>query len=315
MFFFAVPLLTALFFGRAFCGAACPLGAIQDLVLLRPLRVPRTLDAALSSLKWIYLSLAVLMAATGSAFIICRYDPFVPFFRLAGPLYMFLIGAGFLLSGVFVGRPYCRYICPYGALLGLFAAVSWRKVSVTPGDCVECRLCEDACPYGAIYPPEPAGPAGFRPDMAGSGRLILIAAMLFAGLPAVCGAAGWFAGPALARWNRIVILADRVHLEERGMVEGQTDESRAFRAAGGDARRLFEKAAGIEKDFRFGGAAVGIFCGLALALKAAWVARRRRGAGYEVEASSCLSCGRCYKYCPVERTRWKSGAGRGRGLR
>ena len=44
---FVLPLVVALFFGRAFCGGVCALGAIQELVVLRPVQVPRRLDRAL----------------------------------------------------------------------------------------------------------------------------------------------------------------------------------------------------------------------------------------------------------------------------
>ncbi|MBP7748157.1 MAG: 4Fe-4S binding protein [Phycisphaerae bacterium] len=150
---FFLPLVFALLFGRAFCGGVCPLGAIQELVVLRPVHVPRRLDQGLGLLKWAYLGLAIWFAALPAVdrdFIICRFDPFVGFFRFTGPLHMLLIGAGLLILGMFIGRPYCRYLCPYGALLSLLSRLSWRGVTVTPDKELDCGLCAEACPYGAI---------------------------------------------------------------------------------------------------------------------------------------------------------------------
>lgn len=151
--FFLLPLLAALLFGRVYCGGVCPLGAIQELVTLRPVRVPRKLDKALGSIKWIYLGLAIWLAAGPAEtrdFIICRYDPFVGFFRLTGPLSIMLLGVGLLVLGLFVGRPYCRYLCPYGALLSMCSRASWKNVSITPDKELDCGLCSEGCPYGAI---------------------------------------------------------------------------------------------------------------------------------------------------------------------
>ena len=78
---FALPLLFTLFFGRTFCAAVCPLGAVQELVAVRPVNVPAWLDQALGLLAYVYLGAGVTFAATGTAFVICRYDPFVGFFR------------------------------------------------------------------------------------------------------------------------------------------------------------------------------------------------------------------------------------------
>ncbi len=158
--FFALPLVFALLFGRVFCGGVCPLGAIQDLVLIRPVRVPLWLQKALGVLPLVYLGAAVLFAALDTMFIICRYDPFVSFFRLGGSFGMLVAGGVVLLLSVFIGRPYCRFACPYRVLLGLCSRVAWRHATVTPDECITCSLCEGECPFGAIRRPTPEGVGG-----------------------------------------------------------------------------------------------------------------------------------------------------------
>ncbi len=162
--FFFLPLVAALLFGRIFCGAVCPLGAIQDLVLLRPKKVPEKLDRALAWLRYVYLAVAVLFAGWGlnlalgfwhakvaRRFLICEWDPFVGIFRLSGPFHMMAIGAGLILLGMFYGRPYCRWLCPYGGLLAVLSRFAWKNVRITPDKELDCGLCADACPYGAIH--------------------------------------------------------------------------------------------------------------------------------------------------------------------
>jgi ferredoxin len=150
---FVLPLVAALFFGRVFCAGVCPLGAIQELVVLRPLHVPARLDRALGWLRWVYLALAVVFAVLPAAhrdFVICRFDPFVGLFRFTGATWLLMVGGLFLAAGIFVGRPYCRWLCPYGALLSVFSRYAWRSFSITPDRELDCGLCSEACPYGAI---------------------------------------------------------------------------------------------------------------------------------------------------------------------
>ncbi len=161
---FFLPLAATLFFGRIFCSGVCPLGAIQDLVVLRPLRVPVKLDKALRWLQYVYLGIAVLFAGwglqltlgtwqieLGQRFLICDWDPFIPIFRRSGPFYMVAIAAAFILAGMFIGRPYCRWLCPYGGILAILSRIAWKNVRITPDKELNCGLCEDACPYGAIH--------------------------------------------------------------------------------------------------------------------------------------------------------------------
>jgi polyferredoxin len=150
--FFVLPLAFGLVFGRVFCAGVCWLGAMQDLVLIKPVRLPTWLERALGTLPFVYLGAAVLFAATNATFIICRYDPFVPFFRRSGPFIMFVAGGVVLILSTFVGRPYCRFLCPYGAMLSVLSRVSWKGVTITPDECIVCGLCRDECPFGAIEP-------------------------------------------------------------------------------------------------------------------------------------------------------------------
>jgi polyferredoxin len=150
---FVLPLAAALFFGRVYCAGVCPLGAIQELMTLRPIEVPRRLDRALGWLKWIYLGLAIYYAvlpAVDRDFVICRFDPFVGLFRFTGAAWLLMVGGLLLVAGIFIGRPYCRWLCPYGALLSVFSRYAWRSFSITPDRELDCGLCNDACPYGAI---------------------------------------------------------------------------------------------------------------------------------------------------------------------
>jgi ferredoxin len=160
---FFLPLVMALLFGRVFCGGVCPLGAIQDLVLFKPVKVPVRLDRVLRWLQFVYLGLAVFFAGwglnlklgawhinTGQRFLICEWDPFISIFRRSGPSYMVAIAAAFIIGGMFIGRPYCRWLCPYGGILSLLSRIAWKKVSITPDKELNCGKCNDACPYGAI---------------------------------------------------------------------------------------------------------------------------------------------------------------------
>ncbi|MGB8490496.1 MAG: 4Fe-4S binding protein, partial [Bacteroidales bacterium] len=156
LLFFIIPLIFALFSGRVFCSGVCPLGAIQELTGFKKVRVPAKVESVLATIPFVYLGISVLSAATGSQFLICRYDPFVGIFRLDAPWTMIIFGALLLITGIFVNRPYCRYLCPYGVLQNIFSRFSYRHLTISPAECKNCRLCESGCPYDAILQADPA---------------------------------------------------------------------------------------------------------------------------------------------------------------
>ncbi len=297
--FFILPLLFALFFGRVFCAAVCPLGAAQDVVLRRPVKVPGWLAQPLALLPWIYLGAAVLYAAMGATFLICRYDPFVAFFRLGGSTGMLILGAAILLLGTVVGRPYCRFLCPYGAILRLVAPLAKWRVTITPDQCVQCRLCEESCPFGEIRVPTTGENVKRRE---GRGRL----AALLALLPVLVAVGAWFGHLGSVQMSRVdpnVGLAERLWQEEHGRVKGMTDQSKAFYKLGQPNAVAYKRALDIEEKYRTGSLLFGGWVGLVIGLKLIALSIRRRRPDYEADSAGCIGCGRCYWSCPVERAR------------
>lgn len=296
LFFFLIPLLFALAVGRVFCAAACPLGIIQDLVVIKPLRISKSLRVVLGLFPFIYLGLAILYAATGSDFIICRYDPFVSFFRLSGEFHLIVLGISFLLLGIFIGRPFCRFLCPYGALLKICSLNSKYHLSITSDNCINCKLCKDSCPFEAIdYPTEING----TQKMQQSHRKFLF----FLGLLPLLIATGVFTMTAthsfLARVHPDVRLAQTLASQPDLMKESADLDIQTFMASERTFNTLVSDAIVIQKRFKTGSQILGGFLGLVLGLSLINVLIYRRRDIYEANRGNCYSCGRCMKYCPV----------------
>ena len=293
-FLFAAPLVVAIFFGRIFCSGVCPLGALQELTVIRPLRVPRVLDAALRLLPLGVLALAVLFAANDAGFPICETDPFVGFFRRSAPMPMLLIGLAVVLLGTVIARPYCRYYCPYGVLLSWCSRFSWKHASITPDECIKCRLCGQICPYDAIRPPR--APGADRNSPAARQRLLvtlLLAPVLVAG----GGLAGRLAAPKLAMHHPAVL--QQMHLAAMTADPAvRYLDAEAFQAQGGDPRQLAADVKMVHSSFIFGASLAGALLGLVLAWRLIALARLPVRDIYTVDRGQCVSCGRCFDICP-----------------
>jgi polyferredoxin len=152
--FFLVPLVATLFLeGPLRCCLSIGV-RFRTWLFLNDL-LPEWLRKTLGILPRIYLpgTGGIICIVTKTDFIICRYDPFVGIFRLNAPFHMAVLGISFLLIGLFVARPYCRFLCPYGVLLNWVSRFSKWHLTITPAHCTRCRQCTSSCPFDAIEEP------------------------------------------------------------------------------------------------------------------------------------------------------------------
>ncbi|MGE5233822.1 MAG: 4Fe-4S binding protein [Acidobacteriota bacterium] len=156
-------LVLSLLVKKAFCSWLCPVGTLSEMlealgrkIFRRSFSLPRWLDLPLRSLKYLLLAFFVwaiffrMTPALLAQFLDSPYNrvadiKMLYFFERLSPFAVkFLIGVA-LLSTVI---PYfwCRYLCPYGALLGVLSLLSPFKVTRSAQSCIDCGLCARACP-------------------------------------------------------------------------------------------------------------------------------------------------------------------------
>ncbi len=156
-----VALALALLARKSFCSWMCPVGFLSELLARfgrwsfgRNFRPWKWVDIPLRSLKYLllafFLSAILAMGAEGlQAFIQSPYNRVAEvkmglFFVNLSRTGTMVLGV-LVLASIFVKGAWCRYACPYGALLGLVSWISPTRITRNADACVDCGLCDKAC--------------------------------------------------------------------------------------------------------------------------------------------------------------------------
>jgi len=165
VYIFGVLTLFGIIFGRAMCGWACPMGALQDLLSLKTKykTIFRMDKYKLRWMKYIILLLIPILSfifkdkvftdicpiggltATVPTLLINPYgfQPIQPFFTIK-----MILTVLFMILIILVTRGWCKYFCPLGAYFAAFNRVSLVTIKYEGGKCINCPvpLCAAACP-------------------------------------------------------------------------------------------------------------------------------------------------------------------------
>lgn len=161
-FLFTAFALSSLLLRKSFCGWLCPVGTVSESlwklgcrIFGRTFKVPRWFDLPLRSLKYLLLSffvyaVAMMSAAEIADFVSSPYGLVVDvrmlnFFRFVGSTTVFVL-AGLGVASILVQNFWCRYLCPYGAFMGLISMLSPVRITRNEPACIDCAKCAKACP-------------------------------------------------------------------------------------------------------------------------------------------------------------------------
>lgn len=154
--------LMALVFRKGFCGYICPVGFVSDMLARLGKRLglsrelPPKLEMALRALKYVplallaYFSLFAMSLPEINAFLGAPFnmaaDSSMMFFFLHPSATTITVIAVIAAASLFIRNAWCRFLCPYGAFLGLLALASPVAVARNASACTGCRRCSHACP-------------------------------------------------------------------------------------------------------------------------------------------------------------------------
>ena len=154
----AIGFVLAILFGPVFCGWVCPLGTVQEWVAKWGKKlfkrrynhfVPPRLDNILRYTRYLVLVWVVYVTATSGTLIFADYDPYFALFNFwSGEVTWTALGILVLTLGLslFVERPWCKYACPYGAVLGITNLFRVFKIQRSELTCKADGACSIMCP-------------------------------------------------------------------------------------------------------------------------------------------------------------------------
>lgn len=147
---------------KSFCSWMCPVGTLSESLWMagqklfkKNITVWRWLDYPLRSLKYLLLlffvySIAMMSVKELEIFINSPYNKVADikmylFFAEISEFSLWVI-IGLMLFSVVIKNFWCRYLCPYGALLGITGLLSPFRITRSAESCIDCELCTKVCP-------------------------------------------------------------------------------------------------------------------------------------------------------------------------
>ena len=169
-------MLFGAFFGRVVCGFLCPFGLIQDLIYKIP--VPKSWrkrkllpgDRFLKWIKYLLLGLFVILLPMVVVDVVGQGKPWFcayvcPSGTFLGGVPLIAANEGLrsvlgwlwnwklsllivtLVLSLFFYRPFCRYLCPLGAIYGCFNPIAFKRYRKDEDACISCGKCKVVCPF------------------------------------------------------------------------------------------------------------------------------------------------------------------------
>ena len=142
--------------GRVFCSYLCPIGAIStffsDLgrkLKIPKINVPHKLEVILTKLKYIVLAIIIYLTWQSGELIFREADPCYALISRHGEDITFV---AYIVLGVIILGPmlipsiFCRYMCPFAAVMNIFSRFRVVKIKLDKSKCVDCKKCENVCP-------------------------------------------------------------------------------------------------------------------------------------------------------------------------
>ena len=154
---------TALVVKKGFCSWVCPFGLFSEyllkihyLIFKAGFKLPSILDRILRSLKYIFalffiwiiffnMPIEAIESFINSPYNILADIKMLKFFTQISMTALLII-TGIIILSVIIPNFWCRYLCPYGALLGILSFLSMGRINHNPSQCTDCGQCEKFCP-------------------------------------------------------------------------------------------------------------------------------------------------------------------------